>query len=392
MITITNNQTDFTTKYIIETKFTIKGVVEKSDIVGAIFGQTEGLLLDLDLRDLQKSGRIGRIEVENESKEGISEGVIKIPSSLTRKETALLAATVETVSRVGPCEAEIKLMEIKDVRETKRKKIIERATELLKEWDSKSLEPSEIEEKIDADIKLGEIVSWGPDKLPAGPEIKDSQEIIIVEGRADVLNLLRIDVKNTIAVEGTQVPKSLIDLTNKKGTVTAFLDGDRGGTIILNELLQVAKIDFVVRAPEGYEVEELTRKQMVKALQNKKRAKDLKEPEISEEKYAGKESKLIKILKKLKIKDVSAIVDAINNIEAGHSIGFNKKVQKVFEMPVGEIFEKIRDFKDLTYLIIDGVLTKRLLTISVDLKIKFIACKNKENKLKIPSHITVFFF
>jgi DNA primase len=392
VITITNNQTDFTTKYIIETKFTIKGVIEKSDIVGAIFGQTEGLLLDLDLRDLQKSGRIGRIEVENESKEGISEGFIKIPSSLTRKETALLAATVETVSRVGPCEAEIKLMEIKDVRETKRKQIIERATELLKEWDSKSLEPSEIEKQIDTDIKLGEIVSWGPDKLPAGPEIKDSPDIIIVEGRADVLNLLRIGVKNTIAVQGTQVPKSLIDLTNKKGTVTAFLDGDRGGTIILNELLQVAKIDFVVRAPEGYEVEELTRKQMVKALQNKKRANELKKTEISEEKYAGKESNLIKILKKLKIKNESAIIDAINNIKAGHSIGFNKKVDKVFEMPVGEIFEKVRDFKDLTYLIIDGVLTKRLLTISVNLKIKFIACKNKENKLKIPSHITVFFF
>ena len=348
--------------------------------------------MDLDLRDLQKSGRIGRIEVENESKEGISEGFIKIPSSLTRKETALLAATVETVSRVGPCEAEIKLMEIKDVRETKRKQIIERATELLKEWDSKSLEPSEIEEQIDTDIKLGEIVSWGPDKLPAGPEIKDSPDIIIVEGRADVLNLLRIGIKNTIAVQGTQVPKSLIDLTNKKGTVTAFLDGDRGGTIILNELLQVAKIDFVVRAPEGYEVEELTRKQMVKALQNKKRAKELKETVISEEKYAGKESKLIKILKKLKIKNESAIIDAINNIEAGHSIGFNKKVNKVFEIPVGEIFEKVRDFKDLAYLIIDGVLTKRLLTISVNLKIKFIACKNKENKLKIPSHITVFFF
>lgn len=162
------SQNDFTTKYKIEVKFTIKGVVEKSDVVGAIFGQTEGLLLDLDLRDLQKSGRIGRIEVENESKEGISEGIIKIPSSLTRKETALLAATVETVSRVGPCEAEITLIEIRDVRETKRKKIIERAAELLKEWDQKSLDQSEIEEKIDTDIRLGEIISWGPEKTSSG--------------------------------------------------------------------------------------------------------------------------------------------------------------------------------------------------------------------------------
>lgn len=35
-ITATN---EFTTKYVIEVKFSIKGVVEKSDIVGAIFGQ-----------------------------------------------------------------------------------------------------------------------------------------------------------------------------------------------------------------------------------------------------------------------------------------------------------------------------------------------------------------
>ncbi|GAH80701.1 unnamed protein product, partial [marine sediment metagenome] len=157
-----------------------------------------------------------------------------IPSSLTRKETALLAATIETVSRVGPCEAEIQLIEIRDVREAKRKQIIERAAELLKEWDEKSLEPSEIEEQIDTDIKLGEIISWGPEGLPAGPNIDSSSELILVEGRADVLNLLRIGVKNTVAVQGTQVPKSIISLTKKKESVIAFLDGDRGGTIILN--------------------------------------------------------------------------------------------------------------------------------------------------------------
>jgi len=170
------DNTDFTTKYIIETKFSIKGVVEKSDIVGAIFGQTEGLLLDLDLRDLQKSGRIGRIEVENASKDGISEGIINVPSSLTRKETALLAATIETVSRVGPCEAEITLIEIRDVRETKRQKIIERAAQLLKQWDQKSLESSEIEEQMDTDIKLGEIITWGPEKLTAGPGVDSNPD------------------------------------------------------------------------------------------------------------------------------------------------------------------------------------------------------------------------
>lgn len=348
--------------------------------------------MDLDLRDLQKSGRIGRIEVDNESKEGISEGIIKIPSSLTRKETALLAATVETVSRVGPCEADMKLLEIRDVRETKRKKIIKRATELLKEWDQKSLEPSEIEEQIDTDIKLGEIVSWGKEKLPAGPEVESNPDLIIVEGRADVLNLLRIGVKNTIAVQGTQVPKSVIKLTKNKSSVTAFMDGDRGGTIIIKELLQVAKIDYIARAPNGYEVEELTRKQLIKALQNKKDVKEIKDIENSESESISKEDRLYTVLKNLKVKNESAIIKAIKDIEPGHSIGFNKAMNKLFDIPVGEIFEKIRDYKDTQYLIIDGILTKRLLSLSINMKIEFIACKNKEEELVIPNYITIYYF
>jgi len=389
------DNTDFTTKYIIETKFSIKGVVEKSDIVGAIFGQTEGLLLDLDLRDLQKSGRIGRIEVENASKDGISEGIINVPSSLTRKETALLAATIETVSRVGPCEAEITLIEIRDVRETKRQKIIERAAQLLKQWDQKSLESSEIEEQMDTDIKLGEIITWGPEKLPAGPGVDSNPDLIIVEGRADVLNLLRIDIKNTVAVEGTQVPKSIIDLAKRKENVTAFLDGDRGGTIILNELLQVAKVDYVARAPDGYEVEELTRKHMIKALQNKKPAKMAKDSGFrgdSRKDYKGKAGVLFRILKKLKIQNEQVIIDAINSIESGNAIGFNKSLDKTFDLPARELFEQISNYKDTKYLVIAGILSSRLLSLALNIKIKFIACKNKTEDLFIPKKLSVYYF
>ena len=390
---IKSNTADFTTKYVIEAKFKIKGVVAQSDIVGAVFGQTEGLLLDLDLRDLQKSGRIGRIEVDNESKDGISEGIIKIPSSLTRKETALLAATVETVSRVGPCEAEIELIDIRDVRESKRKQIIERAAELLRKWDQNSLESSEIEEKIDAGIKLGEITSWGPENLPAGPNVDSSQEIIIVEGRADVLNLLRIGVKNTIATQGTHVPKSVVKLIKTKKPVIAFLDGDRGGTIILNELMQRAKVDFVARAPEGLEVEELTRKQMIKALQNKKPARDKKTSYSKAKKEdTGKGTLLEKLLKKLKVKNQKALIDSLEKIEAGYSIGFNKSMEKLFELPVGEVFEKINEFKDTQYLVIYGILSKRLISLIVKMKVKFIACKNKEEELRVPDQVAVYYF
>ena len=81
-----------TTKYLIQARLATDGIVEKPDIVGAIFGQTEGLLGDeLDLRDLQKSGRIGRIEVEVASTKGKSEGTVYVPSSLDQVETAILS-------------------------------------------------------------------------------------------------------------------------------------------------------------------------------------------------------------------------------------------------------------------------------------------------------------
>jgi len=259
-----------TVKYEISASFEIQGVVEKSDVVGAIFGQTEGLLgEELDIRDLQKSGRIGRINVEMTSENGITKGKITIPSSLDRVETAILAATIETVDRVGPCMAAFKLESLEDVRKTKRDKIIDRATQLLQKWDLEvSPETQEITDKVSLARMQEDIVAYGEEKLPAGPEIDTSDTIIITEGRADILSLLSIGVKNAIATNGTSVPKTVAELSKKKTTI-ALLDGDRGGDMILNELLQVGKIDFVARATDGKEVEELTKKDLLKALQGK---------------------------------------------------------------------------------------------------------------------------
>ena len=82
-----------TTKYLIHLTLQIEGVVDKPDVVGAIFGQTEGLLgEDLDLRDLQRTGRVGRIDVQITTKRGETKGEILISSSLDRAETALLAS------------------------------------------------------------------------------------------------------------------------------------------------------------------------------------------------------------------------------------------------------------------------------------------------------------
>ena len=256
-----------TTKYLIHAKIETSGVVERPDVVGAIFGQTEGLLGDeLDLRDLLKAGRIGRIKVDIDSAHGKSSGTITIPSSLDRVGTSIIAAALETIDRVGPCEASIKVERIEDVRDAKRKYVVDRAKEILGLIEKVAPETQEIAERVKESVRLEEIAEY--EGLPAGPGVRESDAIIVVEGRADVLNLLRAGVRNAISIEGTSVPQAIIDLSKDK-TVTAFLDSDRGGDLVLRELLQVAEVDFVARPPEGKSVEELTRKEMIKALRAK---------------------------------------------------------------------------------------------------------------------------
>ncbi|MCG3224471.1 MAG: DNA primase, partial [Candidatus Heimdallarchaeota archaeon] len=256
-----------TTKYEITAKFEVDGVVEKPDIVGAIYGQTDGLLSEnLDIRELQKTGRIGRISVDYSSSRGKTTGKIVIPSSLSRTETAILAATLETVDRVGPCTCQIQLKEIVDVRVNKRQSIVDRASEIIRQWDQ-NVSPfsSSIKLEVEKHSKAGSVVKLTDEGISAGPGFERQKKTILVEGRADVVNLLKYGIDNTIAVNGTSIPPKLIDLIKKK-TVTAFLDGDRGGDLILKELLQVAHIQNVARAPKGKEVEDLNKNQVNKAL------------------------------------------------------------------------------------------------------------------------------
>jgi DNA primase len=259
-----------TTKYLIHINLTTEGVVEKPDVVGAIFGQTEGLLgEDLDLRDLQRTGRVGRIDVQITSKKGETRGEILISTSLDRAETAILAASLETIDRVGPCVAHVTVGSIDDIRVSKRKKIVDRAKEILLErFDDGTIDSNELLDDVRQSLRIEKIGSIGEEKVPAGPNVLDSDAIIVVEGRADVLNLLRFGIKNAVAVEGTNIPKTVIDLCEKK-TATAFFDGDRGGELILRELLQVADIDFVAFSPRAKSVEDMTRKEVIKTLRNK---------------------------------------------------------------------------------------------------------------------------
>jgi DNA primase len=262
-------------KYLIKVKFDIKGIVDKPDIVGAVFGQSEGLLgEEMDLRELQRKGRVGRIEVNVKQDSGKTFGEILIPSSMDMAETSVLAAAIETVEKVGPCESYFSVQSIQDVRKDKRAEIAKRAQQLLSRMKEQQAPDIDVlTEKIRSDSRAGKLIVFGRDKLAAGPELFESDEAIVVEGRADVITLLKHGIKNAVSMGGSKVSADIAKLSRSK-KITVFIDGDRGGELNVRKLHQLAKIAFVARAPDGKEVEELAQKEIIQALRRRMPVQD----------------------------------------------------------------------------------------------------------------------
>ena len=365
-----------TTKYVVLAAFEVEGVVEKPDVIGAIFGQTEGLFgPDLDLRELQKSGRVGRIEIQLESKHDKTTGTIMIPSSLDKVSTAIIAAAIESVDRIGPCTSKVTLQKVEDVREEKRKLILDKAKDILKKWVIEgSPSTDEMVKEVGGVIRSAEIAEYGPDKLPAGPDVPSSGSIIIVEGRADVLNLLRCGIKNAVAIEGTKIPQTIIPLCKNK-EVTAFLDGDRGGDLILKELDQVTEIDYLTRAPAGKEVEELTPKEIMKALRDrvphgapKPEAKPVVAKTVLPDAVLQKAQELKGTLE-------AAVLD--------------ESAKEIAHLPVSELANQLPAIEAPYTLVFDGVITQRILDLAEQKKIKFVVGDRLSEIAKRPADVKV---
>ena len=258
-------------KYMVKASFESEGPVEKPDVIGAIFGQTEGLLgSELEMRELQKEGKIGRIEVNLETVDGKSVGEILVPTALDKSETTLIAAALETIDRIGPTLAKIKINKIEDVRGEKRDFILSRARELLGHLDNDGTE--DMAKSVISEARAAKIQEYGDEKLPAG-DIERSSEVIVVEGRADVVNLLKNRVNNVIGMNGTVLPRTIAKLGESK-ELTLFVDGDRGGKLIAKNVALNAKIAFIASAPDGKEVEELSGKEILQSLRKKIPAKE----------------------------------------------------------------------------------------------------------------------
>lgn len=338
------------TKYEISAVFRVEGVVDKHDVVGAIFGQSEGLLgEDLDLRELQKNGKIGRIEITTAVQNGVTTGRLIVPSSLGMVETCILGAAIETVDKVGPCRATFKVVSIKDTRAKKRELIVDRAQELLEKMMNEQIpETEELVRIVRERVRTSGIVEYGPDRLPAGDEIGGADTIIVVEGRADVLTLLKNNIRNVIGMDGSKISKTIIDLCNKK-KVIAFVDGDRGGELILRKLTQLAKVDFVARAPEGKEVEELTRKEIIMALRKK----------IPISEFMKKEQEPIEdFTPASEVERFKPVIESLRGTLKAKI--FDENFKELATVNVRELLKNMENFKGAKTIVLDGIITKRL--------------------------------
>lgn len=408
-----------TNKYTIYAHFEADGTVEKPDIIGAVFGQTEGLLgSELDLRELQQTGRIGRVDVDIQMRNGKANGTIIIPSSLDASETAIIAAAVETIERIGPCNARVGIEKVEDVRIEKRRYVVDRAKEILSRISEEVPETAEITEEIKESVRVASVVNYNG--MPAGPQVATADAIIICEGRADVVNLLRCGMKNVVAIEGTSVPPQLARLAREKET-TAFLDGDRGGDLILKELMAVSDIDFVARAPTGQEVEELTKKEIFKALRERipadKAMTDmiakgvkpsteekilqhendhLKPAEISEPTEPEAEQDVPEVRprqrkKKLDIESEKAsafktMMENLTGTRAAYLL--NESNEPLAKVPLREVFNALKELPTAA-LLVDGEVDQKLANFAANRGVKFVVGTKAMPRMRLPEGIIV---
>jgi DNA primase len=374
-------------KYHVKLKFEVDGLVEKADIIGAIFGQTEGLLgPEMNLNELQKVSKVGRIEVNVDTKSNIAKGDALIPMSTDISTAALIAAAIESIDKVGPFQARFGLVGIDDIRAIKKKVIVDRAKKIVQEWATKTISEGEemLKDVYDAS-KPGKLTAFGKAQLACGTGVFDSGWIILVEGRADVINLLRGGFDNAIAIEGAKIDETVTKLTEGK-KVIAFLDGDRAGDLILKELQGLVKIDKILRAPPGREVEECTPMEIAEILKDampfvSADAQQLSsiQPQQTESRQTQKRDRQEQVVQQQEERqteiiannnanqqeDAADIVSAVREVypqinETLEAVILDSSRKTLLKIPVSDVVKKLNSAEGAKMLVLDGIVTQRL--------------------------------
>ncbi len=372
-------------KYMIHASLNAEGALEKPDVIGALFGQTEGLLgAELEMRELQKEGKIGRIEVQLDRQDKRTIGTIQIPTALDQSETTLIAASLETIERVGPCDAQIEIERIEDVRGSKRDYILERAKKLMMNI-SGSTDSREISNEIKDSTKIAGVKEYGKSKLAHGGDL-DNKELIVVEGRADVVNMVRAGINNVIGMNGTKLPDEIKELGKTK-EITLFVDGDRGGILIAQNVVENTNVKYIVSAPDGKEVEELTGKEILMNLRKKSSPDEFFR---MNKKSSSRSSPIVEVAEfdlnadnKSKLKEISKNLDG-----TGKAILLDSTLKDLKEVSAKAISGTLKRTRGVAAIVIDGAATGTVIKSSEELGVQVIVAKNfqtTDTKIKLLS-------
>ena len=397
-------------KYHVKLKFEVDGIVEKADIIGAIFGQTEGLLgPEMNLNELQKVSKVGRIEVNVDTKSNTTKGDALLPMSTDISTAALISAAIESIDKVGPFQGKFLLVGIDDIRAIKKKVIVDRAKKIIQEWATKTISEGEemLRDVYDAS-KPGKLTTFGKAQLACGTGVFESPYIILVEGRADVINLLRAGFDNSIAIEGAKIDETITNLTSGK-KVIAFLDGDRAADLILKELQGLVKIDKVFRAPTGKEVEECTPLEISEILKDvaetaseqleapvQQQQKSIRKPRTNgnnNSASAYQEVSHSNTHNGEKLNDDPQITSAVKEVypqinETLEALILDNSMQVLLKVPVSEIIKRLDSLEGARFLVMDGIITQRLIDAAYSAGIEYVV-GHRMAELKKSPEITV---
>jgi len=346
-------------------KFTIDGPVSKTDIIGTFYTMIEGYYKDFNFKDLQSRGKIGRIKIELNQSGSISIGTIYVPTDLDILETSLLAATIETIPKVGVYNAKFEVVKIEDRRRLNKEYIYKRAREIAKNIVEESLSAEELIKNLKKDLLSSMIRYYGIDRLPGGPNIHTSDSIIVVEGKADVNNLVEKGYLNVIAINGKYDAPILEKLISEKETIL-FVDSDKGGEFIIKEMLSRYNIEYVALSIPGKEVEELSLKEIDICLRNKIPASFF----ITKYEIVKKEKSkdIPKYIYELYIENVKDKCKVLILDESGNIL-YSEEIDKFIKEP-----PKI---EDAYYALIDSNYTTQIDKIVKSLNIKKVICPKK---------------
>jgi DNA primase len=244
-------------------------------------------------------------------------------------------------------------------------------------------------------MKVGKVEKYGPEDLPAGPGLLESKDIYVVEGRADIINLMRCGIFNTVALEGAKVPESIKKITKEKNA-TALLDGDRGGDLIQKELLQVTNVKFVGRAPRGKEIEECNCKEIAEAIDNRVPVSEI----LGKPTPAPQPKKTVQTPpppppapERVKVEVPENVAQAakalVGTLEA---VVLNDKLELIERLPVSQLAEKLQQMTGIDTVVFDGIITQRIVDIAADKNIHRIVASRVSEAVKPALNVELITF